>query len=115
MAPVTPEVEAFMNQTDEELYSRVFGPNLGGPHWQEKLAQQILDHRRADRQAEAAEALLQATMKQAEAGDSLVKTTDNLVAATKRLAKATWTLSGMTVLLVVTAGFQAYAMFKWHP
>jgi hypothetical protein len=115
MAPVSPEVEAFMKQTGEELYSRVFGPNLGGPHWQEKLAQQILDHRRADRQADAAKALLQATKKQAEPGDSLVKTTDSLVAATQRLAKATWTLSGMTVFLVVAAGFQAYAMFRWHP
>jgi len=104
MTPVSREIQELLNLSDEELLSRM-GPEPGGS--QSEKVQRILDVRHARSQADAAKALLQATEKQAAAGDGLVKTTVDLVAATKRLASATFALVVVTVLLVLFAAVQA--------
>ncbi len=112
MAPTDREVQELMGLGEEDLISRI-GPGPGGS--QSEKVHRILDLRQARSQAEAARALLQATEKQAAAGDALVKATGNLVGATGRLAWATWTLAGITFFLVLAAAVQAYVMYRWHP
>lgn len=50
--------------------------------------------------------------REAQGGAALVKATDRLVRITTRLGTATWVLGGMTLLLVVAAGVQAYPISR---
>jgi hypothetical protein len=55
---------------------------------------------------------LRVAQREAQGGAALVKATDRLVRITGRLGTATWVLGGMTLLLVLAAGVQAYPIFK---
>lgn len=110
MGPMSLEMQELWNKADEDLISMLGAADP--PHPMAATVHRILDHRRALGQAAAAKALLEATGKQAAAGDSLVKSTSALVGATGRLACATWTLAATTVFLVVVAALQAYATFR---
>lgn len=113
MSPITAEMQALLDTPEEELLSRLGQARNDHPVAVEIL--RVLDYRRVRQQATAAAALLQATERQAAAGDALVHATRSLVDATGRLATATWALAGMTVLLVLVAAFQGYLLFKGNP
>jgi hypothetical protein len=113
MNPMNAEIRPLLDMTDEDLIASLGlaadkHPNVAAVH-------RILEFRRAKDQSAAAKGLLEATERQATAGDALVKATGDLVSATGRLARATWTLGVMTGLLVLVAAFQGYVMFRWHP
>lgn len=110
MTPISAEMQELMGKTEEELISML--GQARDTHPVATMVLRVLDYRRATQQASAAAALLQATERQAAAGDALVHATKGLVEATARLARATWALAGMTVLLVLAAAVQAYLMFK---
>ena len=99
MSPISPEMQALLDTPVEELLSRLGQARNDHPVATEIL--RVLEFRRAARRE-----------RQAAAGDALVHATKGLVAATERLARATWALAGMTVLLVLAAGVQAFLMFK---
>ncbi len=109
MTPISREVQELTALSDEELISRI-GPGPGGD--QSEMVHRILDLRNARNQDAAAKAVLQATEKQAAAGDALVKATADLVGATRRLAAVTLALVVMTFLLVLAAAVQAYVMTR---
>jgi hypothetical protein len=113
MAPMNAEMEELWKKSDEDLIA-LLGV-AADKHASSATVHRILEYRRARDQGAASKELLQATEKQAAAGDALVKATGDLVSATGRLACATWTLGVMTFLLVLTAAFQGYVMFRWHP
>jgi predicted GTPase len=112
MSPISAEMQELLNTPEEELLSRIGQARNEHPVAVEIL--RVLDYRRVKAQAGAAAALLQATEKQAAAGDALVHATKGLVDATARLARATWALAGMTVLLVAAAAVQVVLMVKGH-
>ena len=94
------------NLSDDQIWDRLHHGMVDSPLHKQCIV--MLEMRNAEKQSKSAAALVAAT-------DGLVNATRDLASFTSRLAWATWTLAGITVLLVAVAGVQAYAMFKWHP
>ena len=113
MAPMSAEMQGLWDMSEEDLIARL--GVAADKHAEVATVHRILEYRRVRDQSAAAKLLLQATEKQAAAGDALVGATGKLVGATGRLARATWTLGVMTALLVLAAAAQVYVMFRWHP
>jgi hypothetical protein len=93
------------NLTDDQIWDRLHhGMVDSALHKQCVL---MLEMRNAEKQSRSASELVAAT-------GHLVNATRDLANFTGRLAWATWTLGGITLLLVLAAVVQAYVMYRWH-